>query len=370
MGGVRIIVISALLIAAGVTAGVVLGLRRGASPSAPPARAARDLPGVELAGRFRARAAITTAATVADGRAYFGCDDGSVYCIRVADRKEVWSFKAAGGIGAAPLVSEGHVFVGSRDFKMYCLDANTGRTLWSFTTGGQVVGGAAAMSADGVQRIIFGSYDHNLYCLDANGSQVWEYATGDYVNSRPVIADGRAIFGGCDTELHVVDIATGKGPPSVPLGGEVASEAVIDGSLLYVGHYRNEFLCIDLETMAVRWRHQAGPVLTGAALDGAARLVFGSQDNQVYCVDRFGGAEQWRYDAGGWVDYTPVIDGGHVYGVTVDGAFFILSLESGLPLAGRQLPARVSAAVTLAGDLILVPCDDGYLYCLRRPRQP
>lgn len=366
----RIIVISACLLVAGIVAGVLLGLRHPAAP-APPGAPAGPVPTIERVWRFRAGASVTTAAAVAGPHAFFGCDDGRVYCIRVADGNEVWSFKAPDGIAGMPLVFEGKVYVGSRDYNLYCLDQGTGRLLWTFVTGGQVVGGAAAVpAAAGIaSRVVFGSYDYNLYCLDANsGSEIWKYPTGYYVNSRPIIVAGRAIFGGCDMLLHVVNLADGNGLPPIPLAGEVASEVGVDGPLVYVGHYRNEMMCIDLDKMSVLWRSPAGPVLTGAALDGASRVIFGSQDNFVHCLDRFGGGELWHYDAGAWVDSTLSIDDGRVFGVTNGGDVFVLSLDSGALQASGRLPGDSRAPVTISGELILVPCDDGYLYCLKRPR--
>ncbi len=33
---------------------------------------------------------------------------------------------------------------------------------------------------------------------------------GNYINGSPAIADGQAVFGGCDGMLHVISLADGK----------------------------------------------------------------------------------------------------------------------------------------------------------------
>jgi outer membrane protein assembly factor BamB len=68
---------------------------------------------------------------VVNDRLYFGSSvDHKLYCLRVADGTELWSFCAGGPIRLAPAVWENRVLFGADDGWAYCLDADTGRLVW------------------------------------------------------------------------------------------------------------------------------------------------------------------------------------------------------------------------------------------------
>ena len=100
---------------------------------------------------------------------------------------------------SSPAVADGRVYVGSGDDKVYCLDASTGTQVWNYTTG-NIVDSSPAV-ADG--RVYVGSYDGRVYCLDAStGAQVWNYTTGNYVFSSPAVADGVLFVGSGDGSVY------------------------------------------------------------------------------------------------------------------------------------------------------------------------
>jgi len=79
------------------------------------------------------------------------------------------------------------------------LDAISGAKVWNFTTGDWVESSPAV--ADG--KVYVGSDDSNVYCLDAlNGVQVWKYTTGDWVYSSPAVADGMVFLGSYDGSVY------------------------------------------------------------------------------------------------------------------------------------------------------------------------
>jgi outer membrane protein assembly factor BamB len=58
---------------------------------------------------------------VADGKVYFGLDDGSVYALDAFDGDLIWSYKTGGSVQSSPAVSDGLLFVGSNDGKLYAI---------------------------------------------------------------------------------------------------------------------------------------------------------------------------------------------------------------------------------------------------------
>jgi len=65
--------------------------------------------------RFKTEGTVSSAAVVADGRVFFGSQDGNVYAVGLTDGKKIWSFPTDGAISASPIVLDGFVYVASND---------------------------------------------------------------------------------------------------------------------------------------------------------------------------------------------------------------------------------------------------------------
>ena len=72
--------------------------------------------------------------TAADGSIFFGSSlDDAVHCLDARTGKARWTVTTDGPIRIAPTIADGRVYFGSDDGFAYCLDAKTGRELWKFT---------------------------------------------------------------------------------------------------------------------------------------------------------------------------------------------------------------------------------------------
>lgn len=70
---------------------------------------------------------------VANGAAYFGSSaDHKVYCLDLADGKIRWTFATGGPVRLAPAIAQGRAYFGSDDGWVYCLNATDGRMVWRF----------------------------------------------------------------------------------------------------------------------------------------------------------------------------------------------------------------------------------------------
>lgn len=71
---------------------------------------------------------------VSDGeRVYFGSSaDDQVRALNLIDGKPLWSFFSEGPVRLAPSVAEGRVYFGSDDGRVYCVDAESGDEQWRF----------------------------------------------------------------------------------------------------------------------------------------------------------------------------------------------------------------------------------------------
>ena len=151
---------------------------------------------------------------------------------------------------------------------------------------------------------------------------MWNYTTGDQVDSSPAVADGRVYVGSNDGKVYCLDAFTGAYVWNCTTGAIFSSPAVADGKV-YVGSYDRKVYCLDAFTGAYVWNFQTGGRFWGsppAVADG--KVYFGSLDNKTYCLDAISGALIWSYTTGGNVFSSPAIADGMVFISSNDGKVY------------------------------------------------
>lgn len=324
----------------------------------------------ERAWTFKTGDAILSSPVVVDDVVYVGSSDQHVYAVHSKTGEKKWAFKTDDIVDAPPLVIDGRVYIGSADFFFYCLDAATGEVKWKFETGDKILGGANyAYTKKGELRVIVGSYDSKLYGFDRKGKKLWEYETGNYINGTPGILDGHAVFGGCDAILHVVSIENGKKTKEVPLGDEchVAGSAGMADNKVYVGHYGNAFVCIDLDkTERAKWvyasqRHAffSAPSIT------KDYVIFGGRDRKLHCVSRDEGKPQWTFKTKRKVDGSPLVCGDKVVFGSGDGRLYVLDVKTSKLIWKYEIGQSIFSSPAIAKGMIFIGASDGGLYAFR-----
>ena len=82
--------------------------------------------------------------------------------------------------------------------------ATAGVKLWEFETG-DVVDSSPAIGSDGT--VYVGSYDDKLYAINGkSGVKLWEFETGGRVTSSPAIgSDGTVYVGSTDKKVYAIN---------------------------------------------------------------------------------------------------------------------------------------------------------------------
>jgi len=328
-----------------------------------------------LAWTFKTGDAIVSSPVVADGVVYFGSSDQYLYAVDLATSKKKWAFKTDDLVDAPPLVYGGRVYFGSSDFFFYALDAKTGKLSWKFETGDKIVGGANLVTTeDAGVVVVVGSYDCKLYCFDpVSGKKLWEYETANYLNATPAVIGDRIVFGGCDAILHVVSGTTGKSVAKIELGDEchVASAPAIDDDKVYMGHYGNEFICVDLKTNKQLWKYvnRQQPFFSSPSLS-SDQVVFGGRDKWLHCVKRSDGTRLWTFPTRRKIDGSPVICGDKVVFGSGDGRLYTVGLADGRQIAQYEIGRPILSSPAVSGGMVLVGSNDGVLYAFRTRPAP
>ncbi|HTU18888.1 MAG TPA: PQQ-binding-like beta-propeller repeat protein [Gemmataceae bacterium] len=311
--------------------------------------------------KFSTKDSIEGAAAIADGVVYVGSFDEYLYALDLADGKEKWKYKA-GPIKASPAVRDGVVYVGNADGIFHCVGAARGEKRWTFETDGEITSGANFAG----DLILFGSHDETLYCLTKDGKAKWKFQTQGPVYGSPTLVGGKTFVAGCDSKLHVLDIATGKEERAVDLGGQTGATGAVLGDHFYVGTMTNQFDAIDWKKGQIVWTFQADnrpqPFYSSAAVTEQLVLA-GSRDRRLHALDRKTGKEIWSFATGAKMDGSPVVAGKRVYAPSLDGNLYVLDLDSGKQLDKIQLDGPILGSPALAADRLVLGTSKGTVYC-------
>ena len=217
---------------------------------------------------------------VADGRVFFGSQNGTVYALDAHNGDVVWTYHAASAVKASPTLSDGILYFGDYSGHVQALDEQTGRRIWDSGSEGALLGSGTFYSTAAVMygRVFLGNTDGRIYAYDAFTGQLdWAVQTGAYVYSSPAVVS-----------------APGLGPT------------------IYLGSYNGTFYALNARTGAIEWRFHAGGRISGSATI-VGRVVYFADlgSHRTYGLGISTGRVVFQIDTG---SFDPVIsDGQNVY---------------------------------------------------------
>jgi outer membrane protein assembly factor BamB len=326
-----------------------------------------------LRWKFNAGKPVHGSAAIAGGRVYFGDTGGVLHCVGLADGKEIWSFNSESAIEATPLLLDGLCYVGAADGRLYAIDAATGAKKWAHETGDKILASASWCKdpASAAKWVLVGSYDFSFYALDAvTGKELWKVETENFVNSTPAItSDGFALFGGCDSLLHVVSLKERKEVRKLEAEAYIAASAAADGRMAYFGNEAKKVFAFDTSTGDLAWtyRDRSFAYYSSPALSPDS-VIIGGRDKRLHCISRDKGEQRWTFATKADVDSSPVLcsDGGIVFG-SMDGRLYCVELADGKERWNYEIGSEISASPAVANGVIVIGAEDGILYGIAGP---
>lgn len=342
--------------------------------------------------RWKVETGYTIAATPAlwKDRLVVGDAGGTIYCLALKDGKEQWRFKTGDSVYATPDIADGRVVVGSTDHNIYCLDVKNGRQLWKVATNAAVVGGTriangtvyiggsdrvfrALQLSDGKirwefkglagfvetkplvaqNRVIFGAWDTFLYALNApDGSLAWRWTNGSrgilYSPAAcwPVAAAGKVFIAAPDRYLTAIDAAGGT---TIWRSNQFAVRETVgiskDGSRVYARTTTDNVVALAAAGTKpeVLWNSNCGygyDIDPSMPIEKDGTVFFGTKNGLVYALEGRSGAVRWKYKIGVTIVNTPVpISAREVLVTDLDGRIMLLASSSS---RDESRPARTA----------------------------
>jgi len=271
-------------------------------------------------------------APAVDGWRIFRGDEGLTGASpgKLGDKPELlWKFKTGGPVKSSPVIAGGRVFVGSDDGNVYALALADGARLWAFKTHDAVE--AAPLAAGGL--IYVGSADANFYCLDADGKLRWKFKTGDRIL-------GSANF-------------------LTPAGGR--------GARIVVGSYDNKLYCLQADKGKLVWSYESDNWINGSPAVAEGRIVFGGCDQKIHVVSAADGKAIRIIDAGSYIAASAALARDEIYIGHYQGKLLRADAATGeIVWSYGDGESAFFSSPALAGDRVVVGCDDQSVHCVRR----
>ena len=247
------------------------------------------------------------------------CTDGGIYAFEANTGKELWKCQTTKGIVASPTIYGKAVYVGSSDGNFRALRLKDGKLLWVFQGVKGFCDGAPHVDKS---QVIFSTWGGMVYSLDTKiGTRQWAWARkGSHYyssgSSTPLKSGSRVFIVSPDRRTYCLDTWTGEVLYFADCGREsiVLSE---DGQTIYIKSMGGEAWALPTQ-------------IKKSEINGTLAPDSPSKDT--------------------WMPEVPVFEPEKA----------IWSVESGL---GRDIG---SSALTLCGDVLLIPSDKGNLHALDR----
>lgn len=319
---------------------------------------------------FAANGSVQAEAAIADGRVFIGTIKGTLHALAADTGKELWRFETKDAIMAAPAIAGGKVFLSSNDGKLYALDAATGAPAWNFSSEDKISSGAITIKAPTGTGdwVLLNGYDGTTRALDAaDGKLVWSYKAEEPINGSPAIVDGRfLVFGGCDSQLHVVNLKDGTLVHKIATTAQIPASIATFGTMAFCGNYANQAVAFDVVGAKVAWTYEDRQLPFMSAPAVTDRLVLlGSRDKQLHAIDRATGQGVWTFKTGGRVEGSPIVFSDGVLFGSTDGRLYAATLDKGEELWRLDLGEALVASPAFGARLIIVGGEKGTVFALR-----
>ncbi|HEY5911888.1 MAG TPA: PQQ-binding-like beta-propeller repeat protein [Verrucomicrobiae bacterium] len=258
---------------------------------------------------FTTSSPIVSTPAAAQGRVIFAGTDGVVYALNAETGVHVWHFDTARPIVASPIIHSSRVYIGSSQGLFRALDLRSGKLLWQSDVATGFVESRPLLYEG---KVIFAAWDQHLYALnEGTGELAWTWHGGQpgvlYSPAAcwPVAAKDKVFIVAPDRKMTALSASTGD--QLWRTGDYVVRESIglsANGSRLYVRAMNDFFYAFPTaasQQPAPLWKCNAhfGYDINPASLVEKGGVVFyGTKNGLVFALDGKTGTILWRHKFG------------------------------------------------------------------------
>ena len=309
-------------------------------------------------------------------KVFVGDDMGYLTAYTLKHGKKLWEFQSGKRIIGTPAVSEGIVVFGSADRNIYGLNAMNGQLLWKVEAKEPVIG---AVTIDkGVAYV--GASDHTFRAIDIHtGKVVWSYdKVKGYIETKPLIADNKVIFGAWDNTLYALDKTNGKelwkwtGGLTRMHYSPAAVWPVASNGKVFIADPQRAMTAVDIQSGETVWRTFRSQVreTIGLSEDGE-RVYSKTMNDSIVCYSTLTNTPEqvWASNVGFGYEHAPSMPlekEGVVYGSTKEGLLFALEAKTGKVIWKHKIGnSLINTVVPLSKKEVLFTATSGEVGLLR-----
>lgn len=322
-------------------------------------------------------AGIYSSPVIYNKNVYVGDDLGFLSCYSLSSGKKMWEFKSGNRIVGTPAASNGVVVFGSADKKIYGVNAKTGKLCWEYTAKEAVLG--AVTIDNGIAYI--GASDHTFRAIDVKtGKLRWEYTdVKGYIETRPLIYEGKVIFGAWDNNLYALDKESGRelwkwnGNLTRMHFSPAAVWPVAANGKVFITDPQRAMTAIDANSGKTIWRTFQSTVRETIGLSAdKMRLYSKTMQDSAVCFSTEGNVPKqiWATDVKFGYEHAPsmlVEKDGVVFGSTKSGVVFALEAFSGKLLWKHKVGnSLISTVVPLSATECVFTSTSGEVGILKQ----
>jgi outer membrane protein assembly factor BamB len=179
------------------------------------------------------------------------------------------------------------------------------------------------------------------------------------------------MLAGCDSLLHIINIADGQEIHTVEIDGPTGATPAMRKGRVYFGTEGGTFFAIDVsenneQPPGVAWTFRdprRGQPIRSAAAVTEHLVVYGSQGKAIYGLDPASGDGKWAVPTRSRVESSPVIAGRHVVAATTAGKIYLLDAATGEAKWEYDAGGGFNASPAVVLSRIILGNTDGTLYC-------
>ncbi len=221
-------------------------------------------------------------------RVFFGTVAGTVYCIERITGDPVWTYELPDnwkfdGFHSLPCANDSLLFLGCDNGSMYALRIEDGTLRWHAAADGPIAGGAALSSAAVIATTVRGSV---FAFAPGTGTVLWQHSCGSAIYAPPALFGDTIIVGTIEGSVVALDAKNGNEVWRTSLDGPIDAGAAIAGDKIFLGTLKKKFYGLRIWDGAVVFAKELDGRIKSPAVVGYDRVFVTTDEFTLYCFGR------------------------------------------------------------------------------------